>query len=94
MELTDGGSSPGRQFGPKHVGEGNNGHVDVADWLSRVKSRPGLFHGHGDVIAGMCQQYEPLADRESFLRLCRKIHFYTLSNKITCTYTHCDLIII
>jgi len=52
VEIIDGGSTPPRNFGQKPHRETNNGHMDVANRLSRIESRPGLFWGHGYIVSG------------------------------------------
>jgi len=52
VELIDGGSTSPRNFGQKSHGETNNGHMDIANRLSRIESRSELFCGHGYIVTG------------------------------------------
>jgi len=52
VELIDEGSTSTRNFEQKSHRETNNGHMDVANRLSRIESRPELFCGHGYIVPG------------------------------------------
>jgi len=76
VELIDGGSTPPRNFGQKPHRETNNGHMDVANWLSCGESRPRLFRGYRYFVTGK------LGNNNNWFSSYKSIRFIVLKKKL------------